>query len=199
MASIADNTTARVGAAVKRLRSERGWSTRELAARSGVSAAMISEAERGAKSPTITILSALAAALEVPLSRLVDDAPAVPRVLVVRAADHRAVVDANGVRRASLGPMLPDSPVEFVQLALPPRSSVRFLPHPAGSIERVHIASGHVDVLIGEVTNELVAGDTIVFAGDVEHGFANRGRSEAVVFLVIDHGRGAGMTVPVHG
>jgi transcriptional regulator with XRE-family HTH domain len=189
----------RVGEALKRFRSLRGWSTRELAGRSGVSAAMISDVERAAKSPTITILSALAAALEIPLSRLVDDAPEPPRAMIVRSSELLSVVD-GGARRTSLGPMLGDSRVEFVRLALGPLgTSGQFAPHPAGSLERVHVVTGNVEAQLGSQTYDLAVGDTLVFAGDVAHAFANRSDGDALMFLVVDNGRGELAPPAAHG
>ena len=62
---------------------------RTLASRSGVSASMISDVERGMKSPTISTLAALADALELPLSTLVES-PAPTRMRVVKASERHA-------------------------------------------------------------------------------------------------------------
>ena len=76
-----------------------------LAAHSGISASMISDIERGAKSPTIATLAVLAAALGVPLATLVEPpSPAPSRIRVVRGAEIRPVIDpVHGARRESFG------------------------------------------------------------------------------------------------
>jgi transcriptional regulator with XRE-family HTH domain len=63
-----------LGAAIRAKRLERGLSQAELAARSGKHPTYLNGIERGHRNPTWTVLSAIAAALDVPLSRLVDDA-----------------------------------------------------------------------------------------------------------------------------
>jgi transcriptional regulator with XRE-family HTH domain len=63
----------RIGSRIRTIREQRGESLRAFAGRCGVSASMLSDVERGAKSPTIAILSAIAEGLQVPLSRLVSD------------------------------------------------------------------------------------------------------------------------------
>src|SRR5271157_4683435 len=59
-----------IGARVKALREASGLSLRDLAARSGVSAPMLSQVERGETSPTLTVASRIAAGLELRLSQL---------------------------------------------------------------------------------------------------------------------------------
>ncbi|MEO1116053.1 MAG: helix-turn-helix transcriptional regulator, partial [Pseudomonadota bacterium] len=59
-----------IGAALKDFRNRNGYSARHLAELSGVSGAMISRIESGQVSPSISTLSALAAALKVPLVSL---------------------------------------------------------------------------------------------------------------------------------
>ena len=59
-----------IGSALRGLRENRGLSARQLAADAGVSAAMISRIENGQVSPSISTLSALSKALDVPLVSL---------------------------------------------------------------------------------------------------------------------------------
>jgi len=85
MSTIANKLARRVGGAVKARRQELKLTLRALASRSRISASMISDIERGAKSPTVATLAVLASALEVPVSSLVDIAtPASGRIRVVR-------------------------------------------------------------------------------------------------------------------
>jgi transcriptional regulator with XRE-family HTH domain len=105
----ADNISARVARAIKRRREELGLTLRDLASQSGVSASMISDIERDAKSPTISTLDALAQALGLPMSALTDSAaPLASRIHVVRAAERPKFIDAkSGAKRDSFGPTLP--------------------------------------------------------------------------------------------
>src|SRR5258707_15227788 len=59
-----------IGARVKALREAAGLSLRDLAARSGVSAPMLSQVERGETSPTLTVAARIASGLELRLSQL---------------------------------------------------------------------------------------------------------------------------------
>src|SRR5690242_21835394 len=83
-----DKVSLRTGRAVKQQREAAGFSLRDLAARSGISASMISDVERGMKSPTVTTVVRLAEALGVSASALIDGGtePA-PRILVLRRGE----------------------------------------------------------------------------------------------------------------
>src|SRR5271169_3130421 len=59
-----------IGARVKALRESSGLSLRDLTERSGVSAPMLSQVERGETSPTLTVASRIASGLELRLSQL---------------------------------------------------------------------------------------------------------------------------------
>src|SRR5436853_7895621 len=61
---------ASVGPRVKALREAMGLSLRDLAERTGVSAPMLSQVERGDTSPTLTIAGRIANGLELSLSQL---------------------------------------------------------------------------------------------------------------------------------
>lgn len=62
-----------VGKALRELREQSGQTARDLAAKSGVSAAMVSRIENGQVSPSLTTLEALAAALQVPIVSLLRE------------------------------------------------------------------------------------------------------------------------------
>ncbi len=68
-------TPAQVGHVIRRLRESRDQVSQEdLADAAGISANYLSGIELGQRNPTLAVLSALASALEVPLSRLIADA-----------------------------------------------------------------------------------------------------------------------------
>src|SRR5690348_3524052 len=77
-----------VGARVKALREASSLSLRDLAQRSGVSAPMLSQVERGETSPTLTVATRIAAGLDLRLSQLLrlDEEGA---VTVVRRGERR--------------------------------------------------------------------------------------------------------------
>jgi transcriptional regulator with XRE-family HTH domain len=141
----ADNISTRVAKAIKRRRQQMGLTLRELASQSGVSASMISDIERDAKSPTISTLDALSQAVGLPMSALVDSAASLAsRIHVVRAAERPNFIDTrSGAKRDNFGPKLPGSKVEFLRYVVPPRRMAGpFAAHAKGTIEHMHAALG---------------------------------------------------------
>jgi transcriptional regulator with XRE-family HTH domain len=57
---------------LRRLRHECGWSQEEFADRAGIHRTYVSDLERGARNPTITIVERLAKALNVKAGALLD-------------------------------------------------------------------------------------------------------------------------------
>jgi transcriptional regulator with XRE-family HTH domain len=187
---MANDVTIRVAQAVKGRREQLGLTLRALASRSGVSPSMISDVERGAKSPTIATLAALAEALAVPISALVDGAaPAARRMRVVRAAERSGSIDpASGARRDSFGPAVAGSRVEFLRYTVPPRAIAGpFAAHASGTIEHIHLAAGSVRVTLGDDAVVLQTGDSCTCLADAAHGFDNsESDAEALLYLVIE-------------
>ena len=183
-------TTLRVARAVRARREKLGLTLRALAAKSGASSSMISDLERGAKSPTISTLSAIAEALEVPISALVDPGTSATRRLhVIRASERTKLVDpASGTRRDGFGPAIAASKIEFMRYAVPPGASAGPFPaHANGTIGHIHLASGGIRIVLGTDAVMLQAGDSCTCLADAPHAFDNRkGDVEALIYVVIE-------------
>src|SRR5438477_6720240 len=105
---------AAIGARVKALRESSGLSLRDLAARSGVSAPMLSQVERGETSPTLTVAARIASGLELRLSQLLrlDEDGA---VTIVRAAQRR--LGGSGRRGHRFEVLTSDRPGQRAELS----------------------------------------------------------------------------------
>ena len=88
MAAVTEPAIAAIGGRVRALREAQRLSLRDLADRSGVSAPMLSQVERGETSPTLQVAARIAAGLELRLSQLLrlDEEGA---VTVVRSGERR--------------------------------------------------------------------------------------------------------------
>lgn len=191
MSTIEDkNLALQVARTIRGRREQLGLTLRALASKSGVSASMISDIERGAKSPTISTLSALARTLGLPVSAFVDrPASGFGRIHVVRASEPREFIDAlSGAKRRDIGAALAGSNVEFVRYAVPPHTVAGpFTAHERGTIEHMHLASGRVRIEYGTEVVTLEAGDSCTCIADAPHRFDNReGDEEALIYLVIE-------------
>src|SRR5579872_3843482 len=109
-----------LGLRVRALREAMDLSLRDLAERSGVSAPMLSQVERGETSPTLQVASRIAAGLELRLSQLLrlDEGGA---VTIVRAGEGAGGGDAaRGHRYEVLTAPLPGQRLELSRHSLAP-------------------------------------------------------------------------------
>lgn len=169
-----------LGDRVQSLRIDRGLTLRDLADRSDVSVSMLSSVERGEKAPTVTVLDRIAGGLDVTLASLVAEAD-VERVVVRRAADQDRLDEPGGWQRIILSPVVPGVNFEWIRSTLPPGCDAGTFPaYAAGSHEFVAVQSGTLTLTIGERELSLSAGDSVYFAADAPHGYANRGHTRCI-------------------
>ncbi|MHB8658172.1 MAG: helix-turn-helix domain-containing protein [Solirubrobacteraceae bacterium] len=181
-----------VGSRVKALREAMDLSLRDLSERSGVSAPMLSQVERGETSPTLQVAARIAAGLELRLSQLLrlDEDGA---VTVVRRAERRQGPSrSRGHRYEILTPPLPGQRSELSRHTLAP-GAVTGGPgdppmHEPGSRETALVESGAVVLACDGQRHELASGDCVTFDADLPHHFENRGNDEAVLLAVVSAG-----------
>lgn len=163
-----------------------------LATRSGVSRAMLSEIERGAKNPTIRVVAQIAAGLGCTVSALLGEpAPSAGEVEVVRAAARRTLLDpGSGVARHALSPAMQRRGLEVLWYDLPPGADTGdFPPHRPGVVEQLTVVRGALDCRVGDRRLSLATGDSLWFRADVRHGFRNPADDPCAYVLLIDGGR----------
>jgi transcriptional regulator with XRE-family HTH domain len=181
-----------LGARVRALREAMDLSLRDLAERSGVSAPMLSQVERGETSPTLQVAARIASGLELRLSQLLrlDEDGAVS---VVRRSERRkGPAGARGHRYEVLTPPLPGQRAELSRHTLAPGASTGGPGdppmHEPGSRETALVASGAVVLACDGARYELGAGDCVTFDADLPHHFENPGNDEAVLLAVVSAG-----------
>ncbi len=181
-----------VGPRVRALRDAMGLSLRELAVRSGVSAPMLSQVERGETSPTLHVAARIAHGLELRLSQLLrlDEDGA---VTIVRARERRPGGNARrGHRYELLSAPLPGQRAELSRHTLaagaatggpedPPM-------HEPGSRETALVEQGRVILVCDGEPHELGLGDCVTFDADLPHHFENPGPDEARLLAVLNAG-----------
>src|SRR5262249_52481439 len=114
-----DSMDARLAARVLAEREQRGWSVAELAAKSGVSRAMISKIERAEASPAASLLVKIATAFGLPLSLLLARAEG-EASRVSRADEQQRWQDPeSGYRRRAISPPS-DGLLQLTEVELPP-------------------------------------------------------------------------------
>src|SRR5213592_1633130 len=170
-----------VGQRVKALRESLQLSLRDLAERSGVSAPMLSQVERGETSPTLAVAARIAGGLELTLSQLLrldEDR----HVVVVRKGEGRKRRRA-GHRVEELTPPLPGQRADVSRHRLDP-GAVTGGPgdppiHEPGSRETAVVIDGMTTLVIDGQRHELRTGDSVTFDADLAHHFENSSNDPA--------------------
>ncbi|HEM8659881.1 TPA: helix-turn-helix domain-containing protein [Klebsiella aerogenes] len=152
-------------------RKARNWTVTELAQRSGVSQAMISKIERGVSSPSATILSRLANAMNITLSKLFAELEQHQNSLVRFAHQQQHWTDEqSGIIRWTLSPA--GASPELIKVEIPALGQLTI---PASAIEHLcgqtlWMLSGNLDFRINHQTHHLQAGDcfALTFAGECQ-------------------------------
>ncbi|MFI9781653.1 helix-turn-helix domain-containing protein [Streptomyces sp. NPDC051956] len=176
---------AELGTRIRGERRARSISLEHLAKLSGVSQSMVSEVERGAKTPSVLVLDRLATALGTSIARLLDE-PVRPDVVVLAGDRQQVVRDPAGWERRILSPVLPDIEFEFMRTTLEPGVDAgEFSPHAPGSHEYVAVEHGCLRLTIDGVTHRLEAGDAAYFPGNRRHAFANDSADACVYYLAM--------------
>jgi len=184
--------TQALGPRIRALREAMDLSLRDLALRSGVSAPMLSQVERGETSPTLQVATRIAQGLELRLSQLLrlDEQGA---VTVVRKGDRRQGPGrGKGHRYEILTPPLPGQRAELSRHMLAP-GAVTGGPgdppmHEPGSRETALVATGSVTLHCDGAAHALAAGDCVTFDADLPHHFENPGDDDAVLLAVVSAG-----------
>ena len=182
----------RIGPRVRALREAMDLSLRDLAERSGVSAPMLSQVERGETSPTLAVAARIASGLDLRLSQLLrlDEGGS---VTIVRVGERRR----GGSRQAGhtvevLTAPLPGQRLELSRHVLAPGAQTGGPGdppmHEPGSREITLVERGAVVLHIDGDEHELSTGDCVTFDADLPHHFANPGPEEAALLAVVSAG-----------
>ncbi len=181
-----------IGARVKALREAASLSLRDLAERSGVSAPMLSQVERGETSPTLTVAARIAAGLDLRLSQLLrlDEQGA---VTIVRASQRqRGGSKRRGHSFEVLTSAQPGQRAELSRHTLAPKGATGAADdppmHEPGSRETALIEHGAIVLCCDGQRHQLAEGDCVTFDADLPHHFENPTEDDAAFLAVVSAG-----------
>jgi transcriptional regulator with XRE-family HTH domain len=181
---------AAVGARVRALREGMGLSLRDLAERSSVGAATLSQVERGESSPTLAVAARIAEGLELSLSQLlrIDETRHV--VVVRRGAGRRS--SRGGHEIEELTPPLPGQRADVSIHRLGGGASTGGAGdppiHEPGSRETVVVLEGGIELVVDGEVHRLETGDSATFDADLPHHLRNPAEASARLLAVIAAG-----------
>ncbi|MEV5432880.1 XRE family transcriptional regulator [Streptomyces sp. NPDC052701] len=159
-----------IAAALRRERTRAGLSLSELAKRAGIAKSTLSQLEAGGGNPSVETLWALAVALGVPFSALVE--PPAPAVQVIRAGEGPTVASERADYAATLlSASPPGARRDVYRLRAEPGAARVSEPHIPGTVEHLVVSTGKVKAGPHGEEAELDPGDYMAYRGDVRHSY----------------------------
>lgn len=184
-----------VGERIKRVRREQGLTLKAVETLSGVSAAHLSEIERGVTSPTMGSLVRIARALARSTAYFLEENE-LGEISLVNAKER--VRESMGgrdkpnsissrssalIERLTIG--IPGGRLHARRVELPVDCGYRSQPHTHPGFEAIVVLRGRVLARTGESSVELDEGDAIHFDASLPHAYANASKSEPAVLVWI--------------
>jgi transcriptional regulator with XRE-family HTH domain len=171
--------SATLSSRLRLFRKAQGLSLKALSQRSGVSQAMLSEIERGAKNPTVKLAYQVAQALGISISSLLEGP-------LPTAGPTSVLIDPqSGVRREGFRNPLLHGHLEVVRYQLPPAArSGQMAANQPGTLETVVVLEGDLHLHLGEQLLYLVAGQSTSH-GVVPTEYRNPSPDHACSFLLL--------------
>ena len=182
-----------VGERIRRGRREKGLTLKAVESLSGVSAAHLSEIERGVTSPTMGSLVRIARALAKSTAYFLEEnelgeismVNAKDRVReVARGRDGKPTSRSSAlIERLTIG--IPGGRLHARRVELPVDCAYRTDLHSHPGFEAIVVLHGRIRARAGESTVELAAGDAMHFDASLPHAYGNASRSEPAVVVWI--------------
>lgn len=172
-----------IGSQIRELRKRRGWTLQRLGERSGLSVSFLSQVERGLSSLSISSLSAVAEALEIPLSNFftISYNPSV----VIRSQDQgQFKIEGSEITYSTLSGPLKNKTLEPLLVEVPPHYNGT-PPFAHKGEEFAYVLEGLITLTIQGRDYQLEPGDSIHFTSEVPHTYWNNGATPAKVIWVL--------------
>jgi len=165
---------AELGRVARRVRDGQGLTLSDVAARAGISAAMLSRLETGRTSPSLETIVSLAGALGVRPSQLLQEIGIEDEAAQLVQSGQGLEVVRRGTKRGHTYHLLaaqrgPKKVFEPFLVTLTDKSEVfPGFEHPG--TEFIHLLSGEIVYRLGRRSYHMRPGDSLTFRGDIAHG-----------------------------
>jgi transcriptional regulator with XRE-family HTH domain len=169
---------------LRELRQERGMSMRALGRASGLSTNALSMIERGRTSPSVSTLYKISEALGVPITAFFRLEPPKQDVVFRKANERRSVPFPRGVWEGLGGESFVGGLEPFLLTMEVGASSGRFGMLHSGH-EFVLCLEGSLEYEVEEERYLLEAGDSLLFAAQLQHRWRNAGKSPCRVVIAL--------------
>ena len=178
-----------IGPKLRELRLRRKLGLVQLAAHTGLSAALLSKIERGRLIPTLPTLQRIAMVYGVELSHFFASRRQAPALSVVRRLDRRRFPEAPGMRQPSyyFESLTFDAPNPVCEAWVAHfERPARPAPHKHDHFEMLYVIAGTLLLTVDEQSFELSVGDAVYFDASTPHAYRREsaGECSALVFTV---------------
>ena len=176
-----------IGARIRAVRKEKGWTLEALASNSGLSTGLLSQVERDLTTLSIVSLSAICHALSIPIeslfssSRPIGQAPS-----AITRADQQLHIQIGGspIRYQYLSGQLPDVPVKELLIAeFPPGCDQQDSSHEGQELG--YVLRGSFVLHGGDEQVQLKTGDSYRVAASESHGYRTSDSEGAHVLMAV--------------
>lgn len=185
-AAQAQATDAEIGARIRSLRRAKGLRLTEVAAQTGLSIGYLSQVERGISSPSLRVLTTIAAPLGITYAELfrTGAADTASDSIVVRRAERGSLgLRGTGMEKQLLSPP-GGSRLNLYEVVLQPGGASGEDLYVHGGEEAGLILEGEMELTVEDRTWRLQTGDSFRFASGRPHRFRNPGAVTARVLWV---------------
>lgn len=159
-----------IGQILKRMRTQRKLSIRDVAEGSGLSASFLSAVERGESDVSIGRLARIAEFFDQDLGSMLGYSTRLARPTFVRKSDRVMLNRGRGIRYELL--RLPGLNLEFATISFDPRSAFRDeLTHEG--VDTLYVTSGEIVLRVNEVDYPMRAGECAVYSAGYAHTIRN--------------------------
>lgn len=180
-----------IGAKIKRFREDNALTLQDMAERTGLSTAVLSQIENHLISPPLGTLIRLTRALDLTPGHFFDQHPD-KSFSIVRQAERRPVsrfASKRGVQYGysyeSLGHDMKDRHMEPFLVTLEPATLASPKPASHDGQEFLFVLEGEMEVTLGDHSDVLQPGDTIYYDSNIPHLVQCKGNEKALILAVI--------------
>lgn len=180
-----EKNDANLGAVFQEMRKSRGFSLRQLAAETGLTASMLSQIERDLVNPSINTLRVIAKALDVPMYKFFLG-ETVDEQLVVRKGGRLTIgrPETDDIIYELLTPKLNEK-IEFCMMHVPPHNNSSTLKSQHAGDEVAYVVNGSIKLFVNEVLYELGTGDSVMMPAGSIHRWQNDGEETVDVLFAV--------------
>ena len=164
-------TPLKLGARLRAVRTESGFTLDQLATATGLTKGFISRIERDGSSPSVETLVALCEAMSIPVGWLFES----PDVSLVRREDASTIISISGDtgQEYLLTPRAQSAVQVIRSVFLPGQTGGKELYTLGADVEVAHVIEGRLEIIFATAREELAAGDTLTFHGHEPHTWRN--------------------------